>query len=379
MNTWQVIGIIGVIAIIQCWVLAVVLYRVGAPGSMARKLGLLLAVEGLTLVTAGFPDFILNIDGSFYDDHPVYAQLGFMVHTLGDSAMIALYPPFLAAALQTPLTRPFGGKRGRIACACAAAALFIAVQLSSLKIGATLLYLSLSLLFGFALVASIVTWRAAAPGIARTRAGVFAAAFGLRDICWGLVYGVSIWTIWIGAYLNSAVETDLDAPIKLIYALGTLIAVPIISYGILRTQLFDIDLRIRWTIKQSTLAGIFVALMFLISEGASVFFSAELGNVAGLLAAAVVVFFLAPLQRFAERVAGAAMPNTRDTPEYVSYRKMKVYEAAVAEALQEGGISAKERSLLIRLRDSLGIPESDAEAIEQDLQMRDMQAMPANA
>jgi hypothetical protein len=379
MNTWQVIGIIGVIAIIQCWVLAVVLYRVGAPGSMARKLGLLLAVEGLTLATAGYPESIFNIGDNIYTDYPIYAQLSFMVHTLGDSAMIALYPPFLAAALQTPLTRPFGGKRGRIACACAAAALFIAVQLSSLKIGATLLYLSLSLLFGFALVASIVTWRAAAPGIARTRAGVFAAAFGLRDICWGLVYGVSIWTIWIGAYLNSAVETDLDAPMKLIYALGTLIAVPIISYGILRTQLFDIDLRIRWTIKQSTLAGIFVALMFLISEGASVFFSAELGNVAGLLAAAVVVFFLAPLQRFAERVAGAAMPNTRDTPEYVSYRKMKVYEAAVAEALQEGGISAKERSLLIRLRDSLGIPESDAEAIEQDLQMRDMQAMPANA
>jgi len=367
MSTWQVIGVIGLVAIAQCWVLAVVLFRVGAPGSMARQLGLLLVVEGVTLVTAGYPEYALGFTDSIYAEHPLYGQIGFVLHTFGDSAMIALYPPFLAMALQSPLTRPFKGKRGRMGSAIAATALFIAVQLSPLEIGATLLYFSLSLLFGFALVASLHTWLSAEPGIARTRAGVFAAAFGLRDICWGLVYGASIWFIWIGTYMASNVETAMDQPVKLIYAMGTLIAVPVIAYGILRTQLFDIDLRIRWTLKQSTIAGIFFALMFLISEGASVFFSAELGNVAGLLAAAVVMFFLAPLQRFAERVASRAMPNTKDTPEYVSYRKMKVYEAAVAEALQEGGISPKERSLLMRLRDSLGIPEHDAEAIEQDL------------
>jgi len=368
MSTWQVIGVIGLIAIAQCWAFAVVLFRVSAPGSMARQLGLLLVVEGITLVTAGYPEYVLGFnDSTIYTDYPLYGQIDFIFHTLGDSAMIALYPPFLAAALQTPLTRPFRGKSGRIGSAIAAGVLFVAVQLSPLKVGATLLYSSLSLLFGFALVASIHTWLSTPPGIARTRAGVFAAAFGLRDICWGFVYGVCIWYISIGVYLNANVETAMDLPVKLVYALGTLIAVPVIAYGILRTQLFDIDLRIRWTLKQSTIAGIFFALMFLISEGASLFFSAELGNVAGLLAAAVLMFFLAPLQRFAERVASRAMPNTKDTPEYVSYRKMKVYEAAVAEALQEGGISPKERSLLIRLRDSLGIPEHDAEAIEQDL------------
>jgi hypothetical protein len=46
---------------------------------------------------------------------------------------------------------------------------------------------------------------------------------------------------------------------------------------------------------------------------------------------------------------------------------MQVYEAAVTEALQEGGISQKERALLVRLRDSLGISESDAAAIEREL------------
>jgi len=149
-----------------------------------------------------------------------------------------------------------------------------------------------------------------------------------------------------------------------------LFAVPLIAYGILRTQLFDIDLRIRWTIKQSTVAGVFIAVMFVISEGASQFLSDELGKVTGLLAAGVLMFFLAPLQRFAERVASTAMPNTKNTEEYAAFRKMQVYEAAVAEAQQEGGISHKERTLLGHLRDSLGISAADAKAIEIELQSR---------
>ncbi|MBT8072897.1 MAG: hypothetical protein HKP21_04225 [Xanthomonadales bacterium] len=40
---------------------------------------------------------------------------------------------------------------------------------------------------------------------------------------------------------------------------------------------------------------------------------------------------------------------------------------AIAEALVEGGISKKERSLLERLRESLDISDSDARAIEPEL------------
>jgi hypothetical protein len=46
---------------------------------------------------------------------------------------------------------------------------------------------------------------------------------------------------------------------------------------------------------------------------------------------------------------------------------MQVYEAALVEAQQEGGISDKERSLLNRLRDSLGISLTDAETLEREL------------
>jgi hypothetical protein len=343
-----------------------VLYRVGTPGSVARMLSLLLVVEGFTLATADFPVMAAGLNWDFYEQHPLFTRIYFLAHTIGDAAMLALYPPFLAAALQTKLTRPFAGRRMRIGLWVVSVALVIALEFSSEAIGATLLYGMLILLFGFALVASINAWYLA-KGANRARARVFALAFGVRDVCWGFVYAASIWWVWTGVYWTGA-ETDLDIPVKVVYAFGTLFAVPLIAYGILRAHLFDIDLRIRWTIKQSTLATVVVTLIFVLSEGADRLLSAELGNFAGLLAAAIVVFFLAPLQRFAERVASVAMPNTENTPEYAAFRKMQVYEEAVSEARFEDGISERERALLVRLRDSLGISESDAYAIEGELQ-----------
>ena len=359
------VGFLALAAFAACMSLAVLLFRVGISGSVARKLSLLLVVEGVTLISTGFIDLFLTDAVKASPSYPAWISAEQLVHTFGDCAMLTLYPPFLAAALQTKLTRPFAGTRMRIAIAGASLALFFAVFYTPLEFGATLLYFLLVVLFGFALVASINAWYVAT-GEARVRARAFAVAFGVRDVCWGFVYSAGILLIWSGAY--QVVDPDPSTLPYIVYALGTLLAVPLIAYGILRSHLFDIDLRIRWTIKQSTLAAIFVALVYLFSEGADRFLSSELGNWVGLLASALVVFFLAPLQRFAERVASVAMPNTKDTPEYAKFRKWQVYESAVAEALQEGGISEKERALINHLRDSFGISPSDAEALERDLQ-----------
>jgi len=368
------VGILGLVAVAACWSLAVVVYRVSVAGSVARKLAHLLVIEGIVLVSAGFPEMAFSVRFAFYNSYPLVTLFSSLVHHLGDAAMISLYPAFLALALKTNMTSRFEGKRARFGLAILAVIFALAVVFTSSRIVQTLFYSFVTLLFLYALFVSIHAWRTATSGIVRERAGIFALAFGLRDLGWVVSYGIFAWIIWTDVDLIAV----MDAPqmteelgtillAKGIYALGTLVAVPLIAYGILRAQLFDIDLRIRWTIKQSTLAGIFMALMFLISEGASTFLSAELGNVAGLLAAAMVMFFLSPLQRFADRVAGAAMPNTKNTPEYISYRKMKVFEGALAEALQEGGISNKERSLLNHLRDSLEISSADAEALENEL------------
>lgn len=355
-------GILTLIAILMSWALAVVLFRVGTPGSVARKLSLLLVFEGITLGSSSAWLNLLKSPADLYARYEWLEQAQTFIHTFGDCGMIALYPPFLAAALRTPMTRPAAGRRGLSISIAAAVMLFVFVMLNQNAVGFTVLYLALSLIFTYAFIASVNGWYVA-KGSARSSALIFALAFGFRDICWGIIYTVGIWILWMAPELIHE-----DPPgWYIIYTLGTLFAVPLIAYGILRNQMFDIDLRIRWTIKQSTVAAAIVAIVFAVSEGASMFLSAELGNVFGLLAAAVVMFFLAPLQSFAERVATVAMPNTQNTPEYTAYRKMRVYESAVAEAYMEGGISDKERSLLVRLRDSLGISETDAEAIETEV------------
>lgn len=329
-------------------------------------LSLLLVVEGVTLISTGFLDLFLTESTRALPFYPTFLRLEEIVHTVGDCAMLALYPPFLAAALRTKLTRPFAGDRARIALAIFATVICLIFFWVPIELGGTLLYVLLSTLFFYALVASVLAWRTSA-GSARSRAGVFAIAFGVRDICWGYVYGMATWWIWTGTY--QVVDPNAAGLAYTVYALGTLLAVPLIAYGILKTQLFDIDLRIRWTIKQSTLAGIFVAVFYLVTEGADRVLASELGNWAGLLASALLIFFLAPLQRFAERVATIAMPNTQNTPEYAAFRKLQVYEAALQDALQ-GGVSEKERALLNHLKESLGIASSDAASLESDLLVR---------
>jgi len=161
-------------------------------------LALVLVFEGFILVSAGYIDMTLGLTDQFYSLYPLWNQVGSIVHIIGDCAFLALYPPFLAAALHTKLTRPFGNKGVRIGLAVTAVALFFTVQLAPLEVGLTLLYASMSLLFGFAFVASIHAWYVAAPGIARDRARSFAIAFGIRDVCWGFVYAFAIWMIRMG-------------------------------------------------------------------------------------------------------------------------------------------------------------------------------------
>jgi hypothetical protein len=357
------IGSVALVALGMCWSLAIVVFRVSPAGSVGRQLSLLLVVEGATLISTGYIDLFLTEAARAAAWYPIFYRAEEIVHTAGDCLMLALYPPFLSAALRTRLTAPFGTTRARIVLLVLAAVLAVIVLWWSLKIGGTFLYISLVLLFLFALLASIDAWRSA-DGIARSRAGTFAVAFGVRDVCWGFVYGWATLVLWQGTY--AIVDPGAPTMPFLVYALGTLVAVPLIAYGILKTQLFDIDLKIQWTIRQSTVAAAFVAVFYTVTEGADRLFEAELGSWVGLLASASLIFVLAPLQRLAERVAAAVMPNTSDTPEYAAYRKMQVYEAALADAVP-GGVSEKERALLNHLRDSLGISASDAAALERDL------------
>jgi len=150
------------------------------------------------------------------------------------------------------------------------------------------------------------------------------------------------------------------------YGALRIVAIVTFSYALLRAQLFDIDIKLKWTVRRGTVAAAFVGVFFVVSEGAQTFLSAQMGPVAGLLAAGGLVFAIAPLQRAADSLADRAMPGVVDNAEYRLVRKYEVYRAAVDSALVEGDISPKERGMLATFASELGLTPKEMHDVERE-------------
>jgi hypothetical protein len=226
-----------------------------------------------------------------------------------------------------------------------------------------LLYtLVLSALLIFSAIPALDSWRRAAPGMKRRQARIFAISFVGASVNYGAFLA---WYLALGVNLN----TPASIATNFIWQSAAGFALVIgLAYGVLKFQMFDIDLKIKWTVRKGTLAAAFVGIFFVVSEGAQTLFSARLGPGAGLLAAGALVFAIAPLQRFADRLGDAAMPRVQDTAEYRTVRKREVYRAAVESALEESGISVKERGMLATLAEQLGVGPKEMHDIERDAQ-----------
>ncbi len=145
-----------------------------------------------------------------------------------------------------------------------------------------------------------------------------------------------------------------------------LLMVAVLAYGIVRYQVLGIDVKVKWTLKQSTVAAIFIATIFLASEGVQILFGEENAWL-GVLAGGVLVFALAPLQRFAERVSDAAMPGVRPPSQMGERERLALYRDQVAVAYADDAVDRRERAMLEALREHLNISAEDAVAIERDV------------
>lgn len=217
----------------------------------------------------------------------------------------------------------------------------------------------------YGLLVAATYWRSTEPGTLRRRqAKAYAAAFGVRDLLFVVLAAFTVPLV-----LGAEPTMLLGDPLHLWFpAIGTILFAPVAAYGILTTQLFDIDLKVKWTLEKGTIAAVFVAVFFVVSEGAQVLFADFAGNeILGVLAAGALVFLLSPLQRLAERVGDAAMPEVEDTEAYRQDRKEEIYRASVEELLTDDEITAKERRMLGRLQDELDLDGSEASRIEAEV------------
>ncbi|HVM45331.1 MAG TPA: hypothetical protein VM582_05295 [Candidatus Thermoplasmatota archaeon] len=214
------------------------------------------------------------------------------------------------------------------------------------------------LVFLYGLVVAALLARSTARGTpARTRAWLYLAAFALRDAAIGGETGANL-------LVPGLVPREVSVVTNAVGAVGF---AALLGYAILRHRLFDLDLRIKWTLRSGTVAGAYVALFFVASESAAAALGERWGTYVGILAAGLLVFAFAPLQRLAQRVSDVIMPGVADTAVYQDRRKEEVYRAAVEETLADGSVTLKERKVLLRLQEELGLDPASAHRLEAEV------------
>lgn len=139
-----------------------------------------------------------------------------------------------------------------------------------------------------------------------------------------------------------------------LYALWILVPTALLAYVVLRGQIPGLDVKVRWGLSKSTVAAVFIAVFFIVSETTQQFFGETLGSAyVGIAAAGTLVFAIAPLQRAAERLAEKAIPAPIDSPRARAAPDAQevAYRAAVRLALR-GGISRNEELDLARIAEA---------------------------
>jgi len=361
---------LGIPAAIVAWGFALYVFIVAPPTRGARFLIAMLVVDGLAVITS-YNNNLVHLT-------PWLVSLGLPpvpagLHQVSDWAMIAVYLPLIGMTLSSPLVKPL--KRPFVSHAALFGGLGIAILILFLPEDISekfnvpfYIVICIVLTWGFA--AALHTWLTATNEADRERARAFTLAFGIRDVIWTLTF--AYFTADYYGLIGPGIEEQSDMYnsypmlLPLSYELAVIIYVPLVAYGVLRVQLFDIDLRIKRTLRRGTVAAAFVATYFVVSELASNYLSGHFGPILGILGTGALVFFLDPIQRAAERISNAAMPNTLATPEYESFRKLQVYDSAVRAALEDGHISARQRRVLDSMVQSMGIDWNVAQRMEHD-------------
>jgi len=369
---FHLIAIPGVLALVLSWSLAVVVLLTGPGLRRDRLLALLLIVEGTAWGSgAGF---------LYLSESPVvawYLQAVFVTALLAMPGCALAFAGTLPTTLLAPL-------RSGVALTLLAV-ITLAAELYYLSDPArfvgeivpawyatwdadlpdiTVDVFNIAGLAGVvSLIGSISAWMQSPPGSwARRQARAFALAFCVHDV--GLFFAL----VMPGHLVPPPPSGNLsDVFIILGSTCASIAFVLLLSYGILKVQLFDIDLRIKRGIRRSTVAAVFVATFLVVEQFVQNYFTGQFGLLLGALAAGLMLFGLGHIRRFAETLANHAMPDVSATPEYVAYRKLEVYRAAFEGLFADAVVNDKERATLDRLRSKLAIRPADALAIENQV------------
>jgi hypothetical protein len=210
------------------------------------------------------------------------------------------------------------------------------------------------------LVAMIAYWRSSPSGTSmRRQSRIFAVAFGIHDA--GMLLAV-------GILLTGGSSSGLGWAIAY-YGLPIvkLVLLTFVTYGILRAQLFDIDLKVKWTVGRGTALTLLTGAFFVITETVEFFLPGE-GLVANLAGAGIVALLARPAWRLGAKFANIVLPGIVETEEFRHRRRIDVYRSSLEAVAADGVITERERRILDTMRAKLGLSADLVARIERDLE-----------
>lgn len=148
----------------------------------------------------------------------------------------------------------------------------------------------------------------------------------------------------------------------LVYALY----VPLLAYGVLRHQLLEIDLKLRFALTQGAVGAMIAGTFLVVSEALESIVPVE-GVVTAIVLAVVIAVILRPAQKVAERFANQLMPGVTPTRGYLHERRLNVFRSALEGAIADGEITQNEEAILSRLRVQLEITKDEEQTLRRSV------------
>ena len=157
-------------------------------------------------------------------------------------------------------------------------------------------------------------------------------------------------------------------PVYALLGFWSIVGAALIAYAVARYRLFDINLRLKVTLKRSVVAAMFITVYFLASEIGAQLFEDYFGSAyVGIAAAALLLLLLRPLERLSAQFTDNALPNVKPLNSLEERERRVFYREQMELIWTDGQVSAKDRLVLVNLRKRLALDPETAEAIELDV------------
>jgi len=366
-NWWGVPGLLAFLLGLTCAVAAV---WVTPHRRVNRLLAVVLVLEGL--YAAG------NFGLIFFVTRPEWARVFALLGALGMATLPFEYLAFLGEALKTPLVRPLRTGPGRwlihVAAVCAAGIVLLNPSAFITPVfqvewapwnftytGRGLRFVQFhGLVSLYGLLVSIHAYTLSPPrSAARNRAVWFIVAFGFRDAFIAIIQ-ILVPVVRPVPYWGDLIYNPIHGMVYALY-------VPLLAYGVLRHQLLEIDLRLRFAFTQGVVGALIAGTFLVVSEGLESIFPVQ-GIVTAMVLAGVIAIILRPAQKVAEQFANRLMPGVRPTTDYLDERRLSVFRSALEGALDDGEITQREEAILSRLRKQLSITSNEEEMLRHSVE-----------